>query len=109
MRLTEAQQKIAVRGGGVNLVAELLQRGLGGIEPGRRGKRNQRGLVRGRDEIEGAVHLSFRMGGELGESALPAPGAAPGFMRSEPAELFISPRAFVELSMPRETTLRLVL
>ncbi len=52
MHLAEAHEKIAVRGGGVDLVAKFLQRGLGDLEPFRRGKGDQRRFVLGADEIK---------------------------------------------------------
>ena len=41
MHLGEAHEEIAVRGGGVDLVAQFLQGGLGGLQPFRRGKGDQ--------------------------------------------------------------------
>lgn len=52
MRLAEANEEITVRRGGVNLVAEFVERLLGGFEPFRRGERDQGRLVIGADEIE---------------------------------------------------------
>jgi hypothetical protein len=46
MDLAEAHQKIAVRGGGVDFVAQPLQGDLGGLKPFGRGKGDQGGLVR---------------------------------------------------------------
>src|SRR5579859_7427542 len=103
MRLAEAQKKIAVGGGGVHLVTQLLQRRLGGLQPGGRGKRDQRGPIIGGNKIKGTVHFNFRMVG--GASLDPV---FPCFMRSEPAVTPISPRDFFELSIPRDTTLRFV-
>ena len=44
--LAEADQEIAVGGGGVDLVAEFGQGGFGGLQPFRRGKGEQGRLVR---------------------------------------------------------------
>ena len=52
MRLAEAHEKIAVRGGGVDLIAQFLQRGLRGLQPFGRGKGDQGRFVLGADEIE---------------------------------------------------------
>ncbi len=52
MHLGEAQLEIAVRGGGVDLVAQFLQRGLGDLQPFRRGKGDQGRVVLGADEIK---------------------------------------------------------
>ena len=102
MHLAEADEKITVRGGGVNLVAEFVQRGLGGVQPFRRGKGDQRRFVLAADEVKGGVHLIFSTGGAA------AWAAAWAFIRSVLAESLNSPRDFLMLSMPRETTLRLV-
>ena len=57
VRLAEADEEIAVRGGGVNFVAEFLERLLGGLQPFRGGKGDQGRLVLGADKIEGAIHI----------------------------------------------------
>ncbi len=50
--LAEADQKIAMRGRGVDFVAELGQGGPGGFEPFGGGERQQSGLVGCADEIK---------------------------------------------------------
>ena len=103
MDLAEPHEKIAVGGGGVDFVAELLEGGPGGVQPRGGGKGEQRGLVAADHEVEGLIHLNLRTGG-----AASGPLSPPDFMRREPTLLVTSPRAFFRLSMPRATTLRLV-
>ena len=54
--LAEADQEIAVRRGGVDLVAEFDQGGSRRLEPFRRGEGQQGRLVRGADEIKSVGH-----------------------------------------------------
>ena len=54
--LAEADQKVAVCRGGVNLVAELLEGLLDFFQPFGRGEGEQRGLVRSTDEIKLVAH-----------------------------------------------------
>ena len=52
MDLAEAGLEIAVRGGGVDFVAEFANGNLGGVQPLGRGKGEQGRFVLGADEIE---------------------------------------------------------
>jgi hypothetical protein len=109
--LTKAHEKVAVCGGGVNLVAELLERFLDLFQPFRRRESEQCGFIRSADEFKLFAHvtlnyliLSVATGAGV---ALPAISTIP-FMRSEPMFVVISPRALRMLSIPRVTVPRLV-
>jgi len=104
--LAEAHQEIAVRGGGVDLVTQSLQRDLDRVEPVGRGKSDQRGLVARCDK------LCFKVASHgylsLSETAT-SPARCDGvFIFSEPTSVVTSPRSFLMRSMARETTPRLV-
>jgi hypothetical protein len=63
MHLAEAHQKIAMGGGGVDFVAELLQRQFGFFQPFGRGEGDERGFIAGANEIKGLAHFNLMVGG----------------------------------------------
>src|SRR5882724_11640091 len=106
MDMAEARRKIAVRGGGVNFVAQFVQSGFGGFKPFRRGKGNQGGFVRSGDEVRFKFAHNYL-------SLIAGPEASPDFtggvlIFNEPRVEVILPRSFLMRSMPRERTPRLV-